>query len=114
MSDLNEAPPITLSQNDWYEVRRILAQCIPEYTVWAFGSRVIGTAKPFSDLDLAIQTDQPLSLELMATIKEAFDESDLTIRVDVVDWAATSSVFREIIQKRYIVIQHGNKNQKPN
>ena len=68
-----------------------------------------GTAKLFSDLDLAIQTDQPLSLDCMATIKEAFEESDLTIRVDVVDWAATNSVFREIIQKRYVIIQHAKE-----
>lgn len=109
MTDQNEVPPIKLNKHDWCEVRRILAQCVPEYTVWAFGSRVAGTAKTFSDLDLVIHTDQPLSLLCMATIKEAFDESDLTIRVDVVDWAATSTVFRDIIQQQYVVIQHAGK-----
>lgn len=105
MNELHDLPPLTLDRHDWDEVRRILADCVPEHTVWAFGSRVTGKAKPFSDLDLVIITDQPLSLECMATIKEAFDESDLTIRVDLVDWAATASAFREIMQKRYVVIQ---------
>ena len=109
MSDRHDVPPITLNQHDWGEVRRILAQSVPEYTVWAFGSRVTGKAKPFSDLDLVIQTNQPLSMERMATIKEAFDESDLTIRVDVVDWAATGSAFREIIQQQYVVIQQAGE-----
>jgi type I restriction enzyme S subunit len=98
-------PDIDLTQRDWSEVTRILMQYVPEYTVWAFGSRVTGTAKPYSDLDLVILTDIPLSLERMATIKGAFDESDLPIRVDVVDWAATGNSFREIIRQNYVVIQ---------
>ena len=105
MSDLNDMPPITLTQHDWSELRRVLARYLPEFTVWAFGSRITDAAKTFSDLDLVIVTERPMTLEVMATIKEAFDESDLTIRVDVVDWAATNAAFREIIQQRYVVIQ---------
>ncbi len=110
MNDLRDIPPITLSQHDWSELCRILSHYLPEFTVWAFGSRVEGNAKPFSDLDLVIQTDQPLTLERIATIKDAFDESDLTIRVDVVDWAATTDAFRKIIQQKYVVIQQPGAN----
>jgi predicted nucleotidyltransferase len=102
-----DIPAIVLNQRDWSEVKRILTQYVPEYTVWAFGSRVTGPAKTYSDLDIAILTDQPLSLERMATINDAFDESDLPIRVDVVDWASTSASFREIIRRNYVVIQEG-------
>ena len=35
-------------------VQQILQQHIPHYPVWAFGSRTKGTAKPYSDLDLAV------------------------------------------------------------
>lgn len=102
-----DVPPLDLTQRDWCEVKRILTQYVPDSTVWAFGSRVTGTAKPFSDLDLAVITEQPLSLERMASIKDAFDDSDLPIRVDVVDWAATSASFQEIIRRNYVVIQRG-------
>lgn len=105
MSDAHDIPPITISQQDWHEVRRILSHYLPGYTVLAFGSRVAGTAKPYSDLDLVIQAEQPLTLESMATIKDAFDESDMTIRVDIVDWAATGDIFRKIIQQQSVVIQ---------
>lgn len=103
-------PPIAINNHDWREVSRILKAYVPEYTVWAFGSRVSGTHKPYSDLDIAILTDQPLSIGIMATINDAFDESDLTIRVDVVDWAVTSTSFREIIQQNFVVIQNGATN----
>jgi len=102
---MNDIPPIMLNQHDWKEVIKVLSKYLPGYTVWAFGSRVAGNAKPFSDLDLVILTDQPLSFTSMATIKDAFDESDITVRVDVVDWAATSAVFRKIIEQRYVVLQ---------
>lgn len=105
MNDPHALPPIALNQHDWGEIRRVLTQCVPEYAVWAFGSRVTGDARPYSDLDLVIKTGNRLSLKRMATIKEAFDESDLTIKVDVVDWAATGSAFQEIIQQQYVVIQ---------
>lgn len=102
---MTDIPPIMLSQHDWKEVIKVLSEYLPEYTVWAFGSRVAGNAKPFSDLDLVILTEQPLSFVSMATIKDAFDESDVTVRVDVVDWAATNDAFRKIIEQRYVVLQ---------
>ena len=98
---------LLLNHRDWTVVCRILSQCIPEYTVWAFGSRVTGNVKPYSDLDLVILTEQPLTLQSMASIMDAFDESDLSIRVDVVDWAAASLSFRELIKQNYVVIQQG-------
>jgi len=101
---------IDLKPEDWDEVCRILKTHLPEYPVWAFGSRVKGTAKPYSDLDLAIIAPLPLSLTEMATVKEAFDESDLSIRVDIVDWATTSDTFRKIIEQDKVVVQEGQAN----
>lgn len=96
--------PIDLRPGDWTEVQRVLQMCIPGYEVWAFGSRVKGTAKSYSDLDLAVISEQPLPLDLLAALREAFDGSDLTIKVDVVDWAQTSPSFRKIIAENKVVI----------
>ena len=54
---------------------------------------------------MTIITEHPLSLTKMAILKEAFDESNLSIRVDVVDWATTSESFRKIIDQDKVVIQ---------
>ena len=102
-------PKIDLNPHDWNEVCNVLKNYVPEYPVWAFGSRVKWKAKPYSDLDLTIITEQPLSLTKMATLKEAFDESNLSIRVDVVDWATTSESFRNIIEQYKVVIQKGRE-----
>lgn len=107
MNAVSNPSSLLLNQRDMSEVCRVLTLWVPQYTVWAFGSRVSGSVKSYSDLDLAILTDQPLTLECMASIKDAFDESDLPIRVDVVDWAAATAAFREIIAQNYVVIQQG-------
>ena len=101
--------PLDLDARDLAQVLSILREQLPEYEIWAFGSRVAGRAKPYSDLDLAVLTDLPFSLERMATINDAFDQSDLTIRVDVVDWAATSEAFRGIIERDKVILQSGAK-----
>ncbi len=105
----NEAPtgepPIEIAPCDWADVLRILREQAPGVEVWAFGSRARRTAKPYSDLDLALITRQPLSLEQLATLTDAFETSDLPIRVDLVDWASTSAAFRNIIERDRVVVQ---------
>ena len=86
-------------------VRRILHEHTPGCEVRAFGSRVAGRAKPWSDLDLAIVAPTALGWENIAIISEAFQESDLPIRVDVLDWHAVSPGFRTVIARQYAVIQ---------
>ncbi|MGV4878130.1 nucleotidyltransferase family protein [Acetobacter indonesiensis] len=78
-------------------VLRILNDIVPDREVRAFGSRVTGKAKPFSDLDLAIMGDEPLSLETRARLEEAFSESELPWKVDVLDWALSDQKFRKLI-----------------
>ena len=100
-----DAPPIDIAPRDWADVVRILHEQVPNIEVWAFGSRAKRTAKPYSDLDLALITLQPLSLDQLAAITDAFATSDLPIRVDVVDWASTSEVFRKHVEQGKVVVQ---------
>ena len=88
---------IDLAPGHLAEVRRILAEQLPGVTVLAFGSRVRGTARPFSDLDLALCAAAPLPVSRLETLRDAFAASDLPFLVDVVDANAVSAAFRQII-----------------
>ncbi|MDH3998411.1 MAG: nucleotidyltransferase domain-containing protein [Desulfuromonadales bacterium] len=98
-----------LSPKQLAEVRRILIATIPGCTVWAFGSRVNGSAKQYSDLDLVVLAPQPLALDILADLNEQFDESDLPFKVDLLDWATTSEAFRKIIQAERMVLWDGDE-----
>lgn len=80
-------------------VLRILNEIVPDREVWAFDSRVTGKAKPFSDLDLAIMGDEPLPLEKRAQLENAFSESELPWKVDVMDWNLADENFRNLINR---------------
>ena len=105
-----ETPHIDIRADHWIMVRDILRTHVPQYDVWAFGSRATGTAKPYSDLDLAIITDHPLSLAVSAALADDFSESDLPYKVDIVDWAATGESFQRIIERHKVVVQEGKRN----
>lgn len=101
----SDVPNIDIKPEQWAIVGAILRQHVPGREVWAFGSRVRHTAKPYSDLDLAVLGDEPLGLSLSADLADDFTESDLPWKVDVVDWATTSESFRRIIERDRVVVQ---------
>jgi type I restriction enzyme S subunit len=88
----------------WAIVRDILARHAEGFDVWAFGSRARGRAKPHSDLDLAFVGAHTMSLQQRAQLTDAFAESDLPWRVDIVDWADTDESFRRIIERDKVVL----------
>jgi len=59
----------------WKMITGILAVHVPYCEVRAFGSRVNGKAKKFSDLDIVIIPDNPVSVVKMASLRDAFSES---------------------------------------
>lgn len=99
------ASPIDLRPGYLALVRSILRAFLPDREVWAFGSRVTGTAKETSDLDLAVIGSTPLDPLLLAHVRDAFSESSLPMKVDIVDWATTRAAFRRIIAAHNIVLQ---------
>ena len=76
-------------------VRAILLRNVPGVTVYAFGSRVSRRARKFSDLDLALLPEQALDWRVLARLREAFEESDLPITVDVIDWTQAGPEFKK-------------------
>jgi len=98
---------IELAAQHLDEIRRILGKHVPNCEVRAFGSRVNGTAKHYSDLDLAVVGAGLLSDDTLRHLKEAFEESDLPFRVDMLDWHAVSPEFKKVIEKQYEVVQTG-------
>ena len=73
------------------------------YPFLAFGSRVKGSYKEYSDLDLCYQVDIPDSV--IASLMEAFEESDLPFKVDIVAWKRCSAEFQQMIVEDLVPIE---------
>ena len=94
---------VALTPEELDLVRDILARHLPPGVgVAAFGSRAGQAAKPWSDLDLALSGPEPLPLALLAELSEAFDDSVLPWKVDLVDRAGVSDAFGRIIDETAI------------
>ena len=79
-------------------VLNILRANLPQSgSAWVFGSRAIGRARRYSDLDLAIDAGRRLTLDEIAKLTEAFSDSDLPYKVDLLDWHDIEDRWRQRI-----------------
>lgn len=84
-------------------VDTLLAQALPAGAqVFVYGSRANGRARRGSDLDLLIDAGRRLTAQEYHTLMNAFEDSDLSFRVDVADRWALSSDFWSSISKKLL------------
>lgn len=86
-------------------VRSIIVAFLPTATVCAFGSRVMGRAKPTSDLDLCVMDEPGYDALAIERLRSAFSESRLPMKVDVVEWKLLRDDFRRLIEKNCVPIR---------
>jgi predicted nucleotidyltransferase len=95
---------ICVSDKELKTILEIIETYASDCEVRAFGSRYQWTAKDYSDLDLVFVGKKKLGINRIGELREAFEESDLPYRVDVLDWNSISENFKNIINKGYKVI----------
>jgi len=74
---------------------------------WVFGSRATGRGRRYSDLDLAIDAGRRLTLDETARLSEAFSDSDLPYKVDLVDWHDINDHWRQTIVAERVALTEG-------
>ena len=96
-------PELNLTPECLAQVKAILKQHVPESEVWAYGSRVNGTAHSGSDLDLVIRSKDlaPLPRAIYAGICEKIRDSNIPILVELRDWAYLPESFHANIERQF-------------
>jgi len=82
----------------------LLDRYLPKVQVWAFGSRVKGSSRASSDLDLVLFTEDSDKPRL-AVLREALEESQLPFAVDTLVWKDISPEFQTHIASNFIELQ---------
>jgi predicted nucleotidyltransferase len=96
---------LQLSEEELQIVHSILQSLVSDREVWVFGSRATAKHKPYSDLDLVVMGEEALPLATTADLREAFSNSDLKFKVDLVVWSELTENFKKIIRNHYLIIQ---------
>lgn len=85
---------LQLSETQHQTVIEIVSGVVQDpFAVFAYGSRTKGEARPYSDLDLLIKAEEKLPLKTLYQLKDQFEFSDLSFRVDIQDWFNVSTEF---------------------
>jgi predicted nucleotidyltransferase len=88
---------ICISEAELKIINDIIFRLASDCDVLVFGSRYHKKAKEYSDLDLAFVGKEKLGLKRCLQLEDAFSESDLPYRVDVLDYHTISPEFRAIV-----------------
>lgn len=94
---------IDLTPDQHRLVMALIDQHLPDTDVWVYGSRVKWTSRPESDLDL-VAFSGPEQSGQVSDLREAFEESDLPFRVDVLVWDELPETFREEIDETHFTV----------
>jgi uncharacterized protein len=81
-----------------------IEQHIPRATVWAFGSRINGSHRPASDLDLAVLCDKETARKDLPRLNEALIESDLPFKVQILDFDRLPGNMQAAIKEKHVVL----------
>lgn len=100
-----------LREKDKQTLEVIFKEIPGDFEVWAYGSRVNGTAHEGSDLDLVIKRNdsQPVPYEVMDLLTENITESNIPILVEIRDWVRIPESFRKNILDKYEVLYRSGK-----
>ena len=81
--------------------------------MWAYGSRINASGHDGSDLDLVLRhpNNVPVEPRRFFALKNALEESELPILVDVLDWARLPETFRREIERAYVIVQRPRPTQ---
>ena len=92
---------ITAEQRD--TILTLLRRHLPGTSAWVYGSRATWTSRPQSDLDLVVFAT-PEKVRRVGYLRQAFEESDLPFRVDLLVWSDIPESFRQQIERNHVVL----------
>ena len=96
-------PAIDITAEQRKIILTLLNRHLPGTAAWVYGSRATWASRPQSDLDLVVFAT-PEQVRRVGDLRQAFEESDLPFRVDLLVWSDIPESFREQIERNHVVL----------
>ena len=95
-----------LREKDKQTLIKIFEDTNLQVEVWAYGSRINGTAHAGSDLDLVIRSQNltPLPPTIYSELNEKIKDSNIPILVELLDWAKLPESFHKNIAQAHEIL----------
>ena len=102
MNTNKETHKVIKLDKDDYEILKSVLKKYP-HKFYAYGSRVKGKARRYSDLDIYCR--DKMDNEDIFNLQEDLEDSDIAIKVDVLDPSMCSEEFRKLIMQDLVEIK---------
>ncbi|THJ24736.1 MAG: nucleotidyltransferase domain-containing protein [Nitrospira sp. CG24E] len=89
-----EQDPLSFVEQNACEVACTLLASEPRVKVFLFGSSATERASSRSDIDLGIDLGHAIAPEMLASLRDAFDELPIMQKVDIVDFSVLDEAFK--------------------
>lgn len=96
------------------DLKRLITSLIPEAEIWLYGSRARGNPDAFSDFDLIVVTEKPISAQADEKLQDAIYDFELDRQVvlsvmffDRAQWNAPLTLampFRQRVQEEAVAL----------
>ena len=100
---------LDLPERDYPMLVSLLREHLPGVEAWAYGSRVNRTSRPESDLEMVVFSTPEQAREV-SELRESFEGSDLSFRVNLFVWDDVPESFREGIERDHVVLAESRRN----
>lgn len=77
-------------------IKQIISKYLTNFEVYLYGSRAKGTARKYSDVDIAIFSEE-LSEKIRLKICFEFENSTFPFKLDIINMKTISKEFKELI-----------------
>lgn len=81
----------------------ILSALFPEAKIYLYGSFATGKARPYSDIDIALDAGTRMDQRRLSEARSMLQESSIPYSIDLVDVHAISPDMRQFISQEWIV-----------
>lgn len=90
---------MSINQETKNKIIALISALIPEAKIYLFGSRARGTAKQWSDIDIALDAGTPLDINRVSEVKDVLEALSIPYRVDIVDIFQVDETMKQAIMK---------------
>ena len=84
-------------------IKKDISKYLSNFEIYLFGSRAKGTARKYSDIDIAILSDE-LTSDIKIKLEANFENSTLPYKIDIIDLKTISHEFKDLIKDSLIKI----------
>ncbi len=85
-------------------ILKIIHLRLPKVTVYAYGSRVNGKPRKYSDLDIALDDGRKIGLSVILQLKESLSETNIPFSIDIIDYHSIGPTFKRIVDNEKIIL----------